>query len=189
MFATYRDLEKHKTICDPDSSDEEEEEKEEPPMKKIKRGTDEWNAWFPLLNEVSKAHLDTMSKDKKKYMKEGYTALTAKKKAVNDLVPKARKELRALVGQEWWKWHKLEQDPKFKKIEATAHRLRYMENMSWEEAWPEAMRCHKVLFEYLMPEYEISPEEEGDVIEKSEEEEDELKIGNRSKKHWFNMID
>jgi hypothetical protein len=183
VFETYRDLEKHEERCDADSSSSEEED-EVPPMKKLKEGTDEWDAWFSIRSRVGEAYRDTINKEQKKYMKEGYAASPAKKKAQNDVHPEARKDMRTALVREWLRWHKLKQTPYFKKIDTTARRLKHMEDLSWEEAWSDAVRRHKVLFEYILPDHKVpsddkenEPEEsdmeDEDVSEEEEEEEEE----------------
>jgi hypothetical protein len=164
VFETYRDLEIHEKKCDHDTSDEE----EEPPMKKLQVGTDEWDAWFPIRSTVGEDYRDTIKKEKKKYMKEGYAASPAHRKALNDVFPDARKDMRTALVREWLRWHKLKQNPYFKKFETAARRLRHMEKLSWEEAWSEAVRRHKVLFEYILPYHKVPSVDKEDEPEESE---------------------
>jgi hypothetical protein len=172
MFGTYQDLQNHERKCEPFAYSSDEEESE-PPMKKLKLDTDEWGAWLPIRSQVGEAYKDIIHKKEKKYKKEGYVASNANKMALNDALPGARKDMRALLVKRWLEWHKLAQTPYFKKIEETAKKMRHLEGLSWEEAWSEATRRHKVLFEYILPDREMPDDKEKANMKESEEESSE----------------
>ena len=118
------------------------------------------DVWERLKTEAAEKHAEKFENLKHRYLESGNSEEVAKVKAINDLLPTLRKELRQVLFVHLHWMHYLKKDPIYKKIMATRKQLIDMEEYDWEEATESAINQRKFLLNKLFSKRELPQESE-----------------------------
>lgn len=122
----------------------------------------ELDVWKRLKVEAAEKHAEELGELVQKYIHGGDTDEVAKAKAINEMLPSLRKELRGVLF-EHLKWmHYLKKDPIYKKVMSTRKSLMDEKEYGWEEATESAINQRKFLLNKLFPKREIPQESDQD---------------------------
>jgi len=118
----------------------------------------EKDVWKRLKIKAVEKHAEEMGELVQKYLRGGDSDEVAEAKAINDMLPSLRKELREVLFDHLKWMHYLKRDPTYKKIMTTRKNLMDMNDYGWEEAVESAISQRKFLLNKLFSKREIPQE-------------------------------